>query len=256
MFRTTVGGRRRRSQRLPPRTRPQVEPLESRDVPSTFNLTPLVQVSSTSPFDNNPIEANDPAFARNSEVEPYVAVDPTNPKHLVGAWIQDFARGIVAGVSFDAGNTWQSVVVPGITTISGGTYPHTADPWVSFAPNGDVYLSMNGFDFPVGNAQDILVSKSTDGGLSWGVPTTIISDKRFNDKQCITADPTNAQFAYLTWTQFQPVQNGNRGVTMFSRTTNGGKTWEPAREIFDEGAHNADRGQQILVLPDGTLLNF
>ena len=43
---------------------------------------------------------------------------------------------------------------------------------------------------------------------------------------------------------------------MFSRTTNGGQTWEPARAIFDEGAHNADRGQQIVVLPNGTLLNF
>src|SRR5262245_19566619 len=148
MFRTNFGGRRRRSQPLPPRTRPQVEPLESRDVPSTFNLTPLVQVSSTSPFDAHPIESNDPAFARNSEVEPYVTVDPANPKHLVGAWIQDFARGIVSAVSFDAGNTWRSVVVPGITQAAGGTSPHSSKPWVSFAPNGTVYLTSMGRDFP------------------------------------------------------------------------------------------------------------
>jgi hypothetical protein len=242
------------------RTRPRLELLESRDVPSTFQLTPLVQVSNTSPFDNNPIEANDPAFARNSEVEPYVAVDPTNPKHLVGAWIQDFARGIVSAVSFDAGNTWQSVVFPGGgTDHAGRNYPHVADPWVSFAPNGDVYLSMQGFDFPVGTPADILVSKSTDGGLHWGAPTAIVTGKNdFNDKPTITADPTNAQFAYVTWTRFRynPPMNDNRGATMFSRTTDGGQTWEPAREILDEGAHNANRGQQIVVLPDGTLLNF
>ena len=38
----------------------------------------------------------------NSEVEPQVAVDPTNPSHLVGAWQQDRwsnggAHGLVAG---------------------------------------------------------------------------------------------------------------------------------------------------------------
>jgi hypothetical protein len=261
MFRIGFGHSRRRGQpasRL--RTRPQLELLESRDVPSTFQLTPLVQVSSTSPFDGSPIEANDPAFARNSEVEPYVAVDPTNAKHLVGAWIQDFARGIVAAVSFDAGDTWRSVVIPGGGTLAaGGTHPHAADPWVSFAPNGDVYLSFQGFDFPVGTPADILVSKSTDGGLSWRTPTTIVTGGNdFNDKPTITADPTNAQFAYVTWTRFRfrPPFNDNRGTTMFSRTTDGGQTWEPAREILDEGAHNADRGQQIVVLPDGTLLNF
>src|SRR5262245_10465072 len=170
MIGTLFGRSRRRGQRRRPlRARLQVELLESRDIPSTFNLTPLVQVSSTSPFDGNPIEANDPAFARNSEVEPYVAVNPTNARHLVGAWIQDFARGIVAAVSFNAGNTWQSVVIPGITTTTGGIYPHASDPWVSFAPNGDVYLGSLGHDFPTdGNPNAILVSKSTDGGLTWG----------------------------------------------------------------------------------------
>src|SRR5689334_20416900 len=46
-----------------------------------------------------------------SEVEPWVAVDPTNAAHLVGAWQQDRwtdggAHGLVAGVSNDGGATW------------------------------------------------------------------------------------------------------------------------------------------------------
>src|SRR5262245_9850565 len=146
MFSTHLDRSRRRGQR--PRPRLEVERREARHVTSTSDPTPLVQVSNTSPFDGSPIEANDPAFARNSEVEPYVAVDPTNAKHLVGAWIQDFARGIVSAVSFDAGNTWRSVVVPGITQAAGGTSPHSSKPWVSFAPNGTVYLTSMGRDFP------------------------------------------------------------------------------------------------------------
>src|SRR5262249_41776637 len=58
-----------------------------------------------------------------------------------------------------------------------------------------------------------------------------------------------------SWTLFR-TEKDERGITMFSRTTDGGQTWEPAREIFSEGAHDADRGQQIVVLPNGTLVNF
>src|SRR5262249_54223060 len=159
-------------------------------VPSGFNLTPLVQVSGPSPFLGNPIEANDPALTVNVETEPYVAVDPRNPDHLVGAWIQDFARGIVAAVSFNGGSSWQSVVVPGLSLCSGGQYPHSSDPWVSFVPNGDVYLSSLGNNFDEGEPNAVLVSKSTDGGLTWGAPTAVNTDSiALNDKDSITADP-------------------------------------------------------------------
>lgn len=47
----------------------------------------------------------------NSEVEPQIAVDPTDPSHLVGAWQQDRwsnggAHGLVAGYSTDGGASW------------------------------------------------------------------------------------------------------------------------------------------------------
>jgi len=185
-------------------------------------------VSGPSPFLGHPIEANDPALTINSEVQPYLEVDPTNPNHLVGVWIQDFARGIVAAVSFDAGSTWQSAAVPGITVASGGVYPRSSDPWVSFSPNGDVYLSAHGHDLPQTRPNAILVSKSIDGGLTWGNPTTIIDDHQvYNDKESITADPYNAQYAYASWTR---VIGQGQGRAMFSRTTDGGQTWEPAHD--------------------------
>src|SRR5262249_23044205 len=69
-----------------PRVRLRLEQLESRDVPSAFNLTPLVTVSGTSPFLGNPVEANDPPLTFNLEFEPHLAVDPADSNHLVGAW--------------------------------------------------------------------------------------------------------------------------------------------------------------------------
>ncbi len=48
----------------------------------------------------------------NSEVEPYLAVNPTNPNNLIAVWQQDRwddsgSRGNLAEVSFDGGNSWQ-----------------------------------------------------------------------------------------------------------------------------------------------------
>jgi hypothetical protein len=169
----------------------------------------------------------------------------------VGAWIQDNFRGIVAGVSFNGGNTWQSVAIPGISLCSGGTWAFSADPWVSFAPNGDVYISALGKDANA-DPKAVLVNKSTDGGLTWGAPTTVVTGNNdLNDKDSITADPTNSQFVYVAWTRFRK----GTGIPMFSRTTDGGQTWEAARELFAPGGNNIAESFQIVVLPDGTLVN-
>jgi hypothetical protein len=43
-----------------------------------------------------------------------------------------------------------------------------------------------------------------------------------------------------------------QGPVWFSRTTDGGDTWEEAREIFDPGTIAQTIGNQIVVLPDNT----
>jgi hypothetical protein len=254
--------RRRICNRHIARTRLCLEYLEDRCVLSGSNPFPLVQVSSDpSPFIDSPVsDLSEFGLLRtdNAGTEPQVAVDPQNPSHVVGAWIQDAARGIVTGISFDSGNTWQEVVIPGTSISSGGTtYPRNSDPWVSFAPNGDVYVSMMGHYIPETDGTNaILVSKSTDGGRTWGAPATIILDnssKFFNDKPSITADPANQRLVYVTWTRW--ATTGYKGSTMFSETTDGGQSWSEPREIFRPGK-NADMGHQIVVLPDGTLVNL
>src|SRR5919108_2614839 len=106
---------------------------------------PLVQVSGSSAFagctaDN--VAGQPGTNFLHSEVEPWVDVNPTNPNNVVGIWQQDRwsnggARGLVAGVSFDAGQTWQPVVIPNIslcsggTTANGGDFLRATDPWVS-----------------------------------------------------------------------------------------------------------------------------
>src|SRR5919109_144598 len=124
----------------------------------------------------------------------------------------------------------------------------SGQPGVTFSPNGDAYqisLSVNMVNHP---ATAILVSKSSDGGDSWSEPTTLVRDPSgvapflFNDKESITADPNDANYAYAVWDRLRfPSDRANfnaqhafsfRGDAMFARTTDGGATWEPARAIF------------------------
>jgi hypothetical protein len=60
-----------------------------------------------------------------SEVEPYVDVNPIDPLNLVGVWEQDRwssggARGNVAGASFDGVQTWTNVPLPGVQVAMAG----------------------------------------------------------------------------------------------------------------------------------------
>jgi hypothetical protein len=89
----------------------------------------------------------------------------------------------------------------------------------------------------------------------------------FNDKQTITADPTDADLVYGVWDRlvFPPSERASvisgfvtaafRGPAWFARSTDGGITWEPARQIYDPGQNDQTIGNQIVVLPDGTLVD-
>jgi hypothetical protein len=251
-----------------------VVPTGASGVP--YPTSGLVQVSDVSPFaactaDN--VAAQEGTNHPNSEVEPWVDVNPTNPNNIVGIWQQDRwsdggARGLVAGVSMNGGTTWTKVVIPKLSACSGNlTYDRATDPWLSFSPNGHLYAMSLSLSHDLRRSA-MLVSKSTDGGLTWGDPTVLIdetSDFNLNDKNSLTADPTNSNFVYAVWDRSRlPSDRMNinalhsfafRGDIIFTRTTNGGASWEPARAIFEPNANLFTIGNQIVVLPDGTLVD-
>lgn len=230
---------------------------------------PLYQVSNLSPF---PGGCGGPATGGTSyvhaEVEPYLAVDPNNNLRMVGAWQQDrwsngSARGVVSGFSSDGGVNWQLRSLPfsicgGGTAANGGNYARATDPWVTITPDGTVHamgLATSGGSFQPGSSNAMLAVRSVDGGNSWSTPETLILDGQgfFNDKNAMTADPTRIGYVYAVWDRLAA---GGGGPTMFTRTTDNGLSWEPAREIFDPGSDSQTIGNLIVVLEDGTLVNL
>jgi BNR repeat-like domain len=204
----------------------------------------------------------------NAEVEPYVAVNPRNAANLIGVWQQDRwsnggARGVLTGVSVDGGQTWTQRMAAfsrctGGNAANGGDYARVSDPWVTIAPDGTAYqivIAFNGDVLAAGSSSAVLVSRSTDNGNTWGAPVALISDGSdfFNDKESITADPADARLVYAVWDRLTALGDA---PTYFTRTTDGGISWEAPSAVFDPGAPNQTINNQLVVLPDGTLVIF
>ncbi len=106
--------------------------------------------------------------------EPYIAINPLDPHHLVVAWMSyvDSVNKVCikTKVSFDGGRTWSSAI----------TIPHThssyrsADPSLDFDISGNVYLSFVDYN-PDSREGAVFIVKSSDGGLTWGEPVEVIN---------------------------------------------------------------------------------
>ncbi len=252
----------------------------------------LVTVSSTDPYANCSIPGNPGTNFRDAEVEPWVSVNPSNTRNIIGVWQQDRwdnggAQGLVAGFSFNGGNTWSESTLPFsgcapnaiLDPFTGAPYDRASDPWVSIGPDGTAYavgLLATNNTISGNNDTGVATVTSSDGGRTWVNPFLIKSDQGtspnfeftqfFNDKESITADPINAGTAYVVWDRLVApshspdaalVSHAFRGPSWFSKTTDGGQTWTGTRVIFDPGQNSQTIGNQIVVDPrTGVLYDF
>jgi len=89
---------------------------------------------------------------------------------------------------------------------------------VTFGPDGTAYfihLGIYSTQVPLPetlNVDGIVVSRSEDGGLTWGDPATLVLDTSptaFSDKGSITADPNDGDFVYAIWDVLSGPPSGN-----------------------------------------------
>jgi hypothetical protein len=234
-----------------------------------------------------PVPVNFP----DTEVEPWIEVNPQNTFDVAAFWQQDRwsdggSHGLVAGISHDGGATWTRTWpalsnCAGGTPANGGDYERSSDPWISWSAlpaNGFGTLHAISISFDRSTAHNaVLVSRSVDGGTTWSPPTTLREDNSnsgplanlFNDKESITADPVALGNVYAVWDRIESPNNNPltppqayahapafRGPVWFARSTDNGVSWETARPIFAPQAGRTQTiGNQIVVLPNGTLVD-
>jgi len=223
----------------------------------------------------------------NSETGARLAVNPTDPSNVIASYQQDSwfssgARGAVTAVSHDGGSTWHGSiphvsVCAGGTGANGGNFERAAAPQVAFASNGDAFVIAGSYNKVQDRRTAILVAKATDGGSTWTDPVQLVNEPVIgggsvrNYAARIVADPTDPNIVHASWLRvhsagagvgwaaegsFPHRQDGFFADEMFTRTTDGGRTWEPARAIFrphtpyDPGSH------EVAALADGTVVDL
>jgi hypothetical protein len=216
---------------------------------------PNVQISSD-PF---------PVVEPGTEVEPDIAVNPSNGKDLVGVVQQGrFAIGgsVDPGfaTSIDGGKTWVSGSLPGLTKAVGGTYDASSDPAVAFGPHNMVYAATIPFDETTAPSA-VAINISTDGGLTWSKPSFVQRDDNmtvFNDKEWIAADasPTSPYEGnvYVAWDRSGMYNGRPAEPILLRRSTDGGKTWGPLVLVSKPLALSNASSAFPLVEPNGDVV--
>jgi hypothetical protein len=238
----------------------------------TARVVSVKRLSGASPFDNCGVPG---VPTLSSEAEPHLAVDPRRPRRLVATWQQDRfaidggALSNLVATSNDAGRTWRTVRLPGLSRCTGGTDERASDPWLSIGPDGTIYQASLTFTaIPalegLAGPTALRVSRSRDGGRTFSAPTTVVEASQYDDREAISADPTRPGHAYVAWVRRLGTL-GERGTEYFSRTTDGGRTFSLPRQITAPKPATPDPPPLaegtlpdptlIEVLPDGDLVN-
>src|SRR2546422_573793 len=97
--------------------------------------------------------------------------------------------------STDSGSSWKNGFLSGITVYAGGTYKRASDPAVAHDAAHNAWL-LSSLALSVINNNvvgvAVLVSRSVDGGLTWGKPVVVAAagPNDYFDKEWIVCDET------------------------------------------------------------------
>jgi hypothetical protein len=218
----------------------------------------LAHVAVSSPVPGNGTDGNEQCAAgtyATNRSESNIAVDPTNPSHMLG-----LSKFFFSSPS-SSGTDWSSVyrfhlgsydfsgpnqLLPGYTCTpgSGSTqWDITTDPNVAFDAQGNAYSAVLALN--VNNLRnEIAVNKRPAGTSQWGSPVVVdqfVSNSGLGqeyDKQWIAADANpSSPFhnnVYVAFTIFSLVS----GRVYVARSTDGGQTFSQPRVVSSLGGFN------------------
>ena len=194
--------------------------------------------------------------------EPSIAINPTNSQQVTAVYQTNAA----AVHSTDAGEHWTRAE----GTVS-KSYRVSGDVSVAYDNQGHAILCYIAFD-KLGTADywghnatrnGIFIHRSLDGGKTWEEHEVVVDSQTtkpgipFEDKPYIVSDITHSRYAgnlYIGWTEWRLTES----VMLFSRSTDGGKTWSKPIDISDHHGLPRDdnggvEGFTGTVTPDGVL---
>ncbi|MGQ5638899.1 MULTISPECIES: putative Ig domain-containing protein [unclassified Streptomyces] len=158
------------------------------------------------------------------------------------------ASNIGWATSTDNGQSWTHGFLPSSTTNTGGPYSAASDASVAYDAKDGMWM-VSWLGIRSGNSVDVEVSRSTDGGHTWGAPVTL-STGTFDDKNWTVCDnhPSSPYYGHC-YTEYDDANAGD--AEHMKTSTDGGATWGAQRSPADSPS---GLGGQPVVQPNGTVI--
>src|SRR5438445_7174126 len=188
------------------------------------------------------------SFSTNSQREPAIAANPTDPNNLVSVFFEDSSGNNSPGrfaFTADGGLTW---TVGGAAPLPQGVKTAGIDPSVAADAAGNFYYAclgvLNGGGFA------LVVAKSTDGGRTFPA-TAAVAIPAFIEKPYLAADAQpKSSFKGNVYVSYDDLTTGNLDVVT---SRDGGASFSSPTAL--PGGLGGD-GSVPVVGPDGTVYVF
>jgi hypothetical protein len=168
-----------------------------------------------------------------------------------GRFFDGGSSGIVFARSVDNGVSYSTGTLPGITVFQGGTFARVTDPSVAHDRKHGVWMvSTIGLNANPVLGAAVLVSRSTNGGLTWGNPVTVraaTGTEDFDKNWTVCDNTTTSPFFGSCYTVWDDFGHGDQLKIAFSR--DGGLTW-----TLSSTPNVGVIGGQPVVQPDGKVV--
>ncbi len=178
-----------------------------------------------------------------TETEPFFAIDPENPKHLLASYQEDRfpdegCRNLTSAVSLNGGASWQESLLPNLTVAAGGQFERTSDPWVAFGTGGRAYFVSLGFN-ETSRLNGVFLSSSDDGGLTWSDPVAVNSvTSTFDYTEAVVVDNRDeSPYKGRVYVGWDSITSNQQQLELITYSDDGDRTFQPPVTLSSQGAN-------------------